>query len=149
MKNLDPEKARTCNACGTPMVPYRPGAVVPDGYRRHSAHGLCSSCYRAPSAQGPRVARPTAPGEKVLLPTFHRYAPPPPWTVEALCAQTDPEVFFPEKGGRHQTGRAKAVCAACPVTTVCLQYAIANREEFGVWGGTSPEERRELWQEAA
>jgi WhiB family transcriptional regulator, redox-sensing transcriptional regulator len=65
-----------------------------------------------------------------------------PWVEGALCAQTDPEVFFPKDGG--PIGRARRVCAACPVVADCLEYALANEEAFGVWGGTSPLERRRM-----
>jgi len=59
-----------------------------------------------------------------------------------LCAQTDPEVFFPEKGGSVR--EAKAVCAGCPVRAQCLEHALAHDERFGVWGGLSERERRRL-----
>ncbi len=59
-----------------------------------------------------------------------------------LCAQTDPELFFPEKGG--STRPAKAVCAGCPVRAQCLEHALAHDERYGVWGGTSERERRRL-----
>lgn len=62
------------------------------------------------------------------------------WQERALCAQTDPEAFFPEKGGG--TRQAKQVCRACPVRPECLEYALANDERFGVWGGLSERERR-------
>ncbi|WP_022872295.1 WhiB family transcriptional regulator [Nesterenkonia alba] len=64
------------------------------------------------------------------------------WQVDALCAQTDPEAFFPEKGG--STRDAKKVCAACTVKQECLDYALANDERFGIWGGLSERERRKL-----
>ena len=64
------------------------------------------------------------------------------WWFAALCAQTDPELFFPEKGG--STREAKAVCARCPARAECLEYALAHDERFGVWGGTSERERRRL-----
>lgn len=67
---------------------------------------------------------------------------PEPWTAEALCAQTDPEAFFPEKGG--STRQAKSVCAACPVIDECLRYALDRDERFGIWGGTSERERRRI-----
>ena len=66
----------------------------------------------------------------------------PGWWFAGLCAQTDPELFFPEKGG--STRAAKAVCAGCPVRAECLGYALAHDERFGVWGGTSERERRRL-----
>ena len=64
------------------------------------------------------------------------------WQAEALCAQTDPEAFFPEKGG--STRDAKRVCVVCPVREECLQYAMDNDERFGIWGGLSERERRRL-----
>lgn len=64
------------------------------------------------------------------------------WQQHALCAQTDPEAFFPEKGG--STREAKAVCRACDVRAECLEYALANDERFGIWGGLSERERRRL-----
>ncbi len=70
-----------------------------------------------------------------------------PWTVDALCRQTDPEVFFPEAGGRVEP--AKRVCRSCEVRTQCLDYAMAHHERFGVWGGRSERERRRLEQRAA
>src|SRR5690606_41564758 len=62
------------------------------------------------------------------------------WQERALCAQTDPESFFPEKGG--PTREAKKVCLACEVHSDCLEYALANDERFGIWSGLSDPERR-------
>jgi WhiB family redox-sensing transcriptional regulator len=64
------------------------------------------------------------------------------WWDRALCSQTDPEAFFPEKGG--STAASKRVCLSCEVRTECLEYALANDERFGVWGGKSERERRSL-----
>ncbi|AEE46617.1 WhiB family transcriptional regulator [Cellulomonas fimi] len=64
------------------------------------------------------------------------------WQERALCAQTDPEAFFPEKGG--STREAKRVCTGCEVRAECLEYALANDERFGIWGGLSERERRKL-----
>lgn len=64
------------------------------------------------------------------------------WQERALCAQTDPEAFFPEKGG--STREAKQVCLGCEVKAECLEYALARQERFGVWGGLSERERRRL-----
>jgi len=69
------------------------------------------------------------------------------WQAEALCAQTDPEAFFPEKGG--STRDAKRVCGVCPVREECLQYAMDNDERFGIWGGLSERERRRLRKQAS
>ena len=67
------------------------------------------------------------------------------WRDSALCAQTDPEEFFPDKGGG--TRQAKHVCAACTVRTECLEYALAHDERFGIWGGMSERERRRYQKE--
>jgi WhiB family redox-sensing transcriptional regulator len=64
------------------------------------------------------------------------------WQDRALCAQTDPEAFFPEKGG--STREAKKICQSCEVRTECLEYALAHDERFGIWGGLSERERRRL-----
>ncbi len=64
------------------------------------------------------------------------------WQTDALCAQTDPEAFFPEKGG--STRDAKRICTGCSVRAQCLEYALENDERFGIWGGLSERERRKL-----
>jgi WhiB family redox-sensing transcriptional regulator len=68
------------------------------------------------------------------------------WQERALCAQTDPEAFFPEKGG--STREAKRICSGCEVRYECLEYALANDERFGIWGGLSERERRRLKRRA-
>ena len=68
------------------------------------------------------------------------------WQERALCAQTDPEAFFPEKGG--STREAKKVCLGCDVRGECLEYALAHDERFGIWGGLSERERRRLKKSA-
>lgn len=83
----------------------------------------------------PRVAPPPTPPKRTLVDDE-------PWRDDALCSQTDPEAFFPEKGG--STRDAKSVCTTCTVAAECLDYAIANDERFGIWGGLSERERRKL-----
>jgi WhiB family redox-sensing transcriptional regulator len=68
------------------------------------------------------------------------------WQERALCAQTDPEAFFPEKGG--STREAKKICTGCEVRSECLEYALAKDERFGIWGGLSERERRRLKRRA-
>lgn len=65
-----------------------------------------------------------------------------PWMEDAICAQTDPEAFFPQRGGSSR--QAKAVCLACEVRLDCLAYALDRGEQFGIWGGLSEKERRQL-----
>ncbi|MBM0203235.1 WhiB family transcriptional regulator [Micromonospora sp. STR1s_5] len=69
------------------------------------------------------------------------------WQEQALCSQSDPEAWFPEKGGSVR--EAKRVCARCPVKAECLEWALANDERFGVAGGLSERERRKLKRRAA
>lgn len=68
------------------------------------------------------------------------------WQERALCSQTDPEAFFPEKGG--STREAKRICTGCEVRDECLEYALAHDERFGIWGGLSERERRRLKRSA-
>jgi len=67
---------------------------------------------------------------------------PPEWTRKALCAEVDPEIFFPEKGER--TAHVKQICKACIVRVECLEYSLQNNERFGVWGGLTEHDRRRV-----
>ena len=70
------------------------------------------------------------------------------WQDDALCAQVDPELFFPEQGGKSKA--AKKVCAQCPVRDQCLDYALTEGiVEFGVFGGTTAAEREAMMEEGA
>ena len=69
------------------------------------------------------------------------------WQEDALCAQTDPELFFPERGGVRFVRKAKSICGDCTVRDECLEYALANDERFGVWGGKSERERNRMRKE--
>jgi hypothetical protein len=66
----------------------------------------------------------------------------PAWSKQGVCAQTDPESFFPEKGG--STREAKRMCELCEVKQECLEYALDTDQRFGIWGGHSERERRRL-----
>src|SRR5918999_3405857 len=85
---------------------------------------------------------------EVLIPLAHggTFGEELGWQERALCAQTDPEAFFPEKGG--STREAKKVCRACEVRAECLEYALQHDERFGIWGGLSERERRKLKRQA-
>lgn len=69
------------------------------------------------------------------------------WRDAARCAQSDAELFFPEKGGSNRI--AKRICRACPVRAECLEFALGTGEEFGIWGGLSEIERRRLLRQGA
>jgi WhiB family transcriptional regulator, redox-sensing transcriptional regulator len=65
------------------------------------------------------------------------------WRDRAACRDKDPDLFFPVAAGGSslaQEARARAVCALCPVTRQCLEFAL-SRAEAGVWGGTTEDER--------
>jgi WhiB family redox-sensing transcriptional regulator len=64
------------------------------------------------------------------------------WQAQANCMGVDPELFFPERGS--STREAKEVCRGCVVRVECLEFAIANGEKFGIWGGMSERERRKV-----
>ena len=65
-----------------------------------------------------------------------------PWQRQANCMGVDPDLFFPERGA--STREAKEVCRGCVVQEDCLEYALANGEKFGIWGGLSERERRRI-----
>ena len=65
---------------------------------------------------------------------------PPDWWRGARCAETDPDIFFPDKS--HSTSDAKKICGRCEVSAECLAYALDHPELIGVWGGKSVRERR-------
>lgn len=54
----------------------------------------------------------------------------------------DPEMFYPQRG--DSTAAPKAVCRECLVSEECLEFALANSEKFGIWGGVAEKERRKL-----
>lgn len=64
------------------------------------------------------------------------------WTRDALCPQTDPDAFYPDKG--NSSAEAKQVCVMCPVRRECLEFALDHDERYGVWGGLSRPQRRRL-----
>ena len=65
-----------------------------------------------------------------------------PWADKAACAGTDPEAFFPDRGGNPHP--AKKVCRDCPVRQQCLDYALKHAENWGIWGGLTDNERRSI-----
>jgi WhiB family redox-sensing transcriptional regulator len=69
----------------------------------------------------------------------------PEWMSRGICAQVGGDEWFPEKGGT--TKRAKLICSRCPVQAECLQYALDEDIDWGVWGGASREERQFMRRE--
>lgn len=68
------------------------------------------------------------------------------WQADAACLDMDPAIFFPERGDREAVVLAKSVCARCPVSDPCRELGMAQSafENFGIYGGTTFTERRNL-----
>lgn len=64
------------------------------------------------------------------------------WRQRAACRGVDPDVFYPISDDEAE--EAKSICRICPVRESCLEYALANRERDGVWGGATERERRRM-----
>lgn len=69
------------------------------------------------------------------------------WTQNAACQGVDTEIFYPATP--DEEAEALSICATCPVRAQCLDYAIRNREIYGIWGGATPEQRRRMRRERA
>lgn len=82
---------------------------------------------------------PSTPVTLRLAPTWPRR-----WQDDGLCAQADPDLWFPERGASNAT--AMRICQACPVRAECLDYALEHEDisGWGIWGGVSERERRKL-----
>ncbi len=75
--------------------------------------------------------------------------PPPTWTLSALCAQSDPDAWFPE--GQEDFDAPMRICRRCTVRAECLDLAMSieskaphHRGRYGIWGGLSPRQRHNL-----
>ncbi len=142
-------------------------SIMPDD-RRWSASG---STYRAEdprnrvgrqarfavAAPGVSIEQPRTdrPARTVLEMTDTRRLPKPvanewDWQLQGSCQGLNSSVFFHPDGERgsarsRRADRAKAICLRCPVLEQCRRHALSAREPYGVWGGLTEEERRELW----
>jgi hypothetical protein len=77
------------------------------------------------------------------------WEPVGPWVEDAACASVDPELWYPDQGeGRADAYRAAVkICGTCPVQDPCLDYAMRVQELHGVWGGTTPKQRKIIFKE--
>ena len=64
------------------------------------------------------------------------------WMDDGLCRDLDPGMFFPSDGAGVDV--ARRICGECPVRGACLEFALRNRIDHGVWGGASERERRRI-----
>jgi WhiB family redox-sensing transcriptional regulator len=92
-------------------------------------------------------SRRPAPGEEPALADLFGITRPPAWTADALCAQGHPDAWHPERddpNGAANAAVARRVCHRCPVRTECLAHALLNDEREGIWGGTTPNQRKAI-----
>ncbi|MFD0855856.1 WhiB family transcriptional regulator [Actinomadura adrarensis] len=69
------------------------------------------------------------------------------WAESASCRSVDPDLFFPVGGESSYSAhivQIRQICAACPVASPCLEWALSTAEPDGVWGGKTPDERRRI-----
>jgi WhiB family redox-sensing transcriptional regulator len=67
------------------------------------------------------------------------------WRAAGACLSADPDLFFPiftNRTADKQIARAKVICAGCRVRQECLEFAVAHDLTYGIWGGTTPEDRQ-------
>ena len=151
MEDSEPRVALPiCQECRRAMRPHDSHlAEYPDTVR-FGARGLCDNDYRR-ERRG--IITPRQPFRSPVEPETWSPAPvyvgiralrtpvdPERWQEWAACQETDPEVFFPEKGG--SVGPAKRICAGCPASVFCLEAGL--HERYGVWGGVVERDRRQL-----
>lgn len=147
-----------CTVCGRAVRPQR--APATPGTVRYGGKGKCAACYQTQYRAKKKADRDARRAKSRRdharkAPTTTVETPPPPplidltpdpqadWREDALCAQTDPTIFFPERSSEG-THAAKKICQACPVQTECLQFALDNDEPHGIWGGMAPRTRNAL-----
>lgn len=70
-----------------------------------------------------------------------------PWVVFGACREVQGNTFFPMT--REESQQALAICSTCPVQLECLEYALEARERYGIWGGKTEKQRRQLRRRTA
>ena len=95
-----------------------------------------------PDAAVPRTMDPMADLEIDVRNLPQAVSPPDHWQERSACYGLDPEIFFPTT--EEEAGLALSHCAVCTVRDLCLAWAVRNGERYGVWGGTTEQQRRRL-----
>jgi WhiB family transcriptional regulator, redox-sensing transcriptional regulator len=73
------------------------------------------------------------------------------WREQGACLSANPDLFFPissRGASAGQIARAKGICAGCPVREPCLSFALSTQQQFGIWGGTTEDERKKMRRRA-
>lgn len=118
------------------------------GYYRHYKENTrrCQPCKDAHAAAGKARKYRAANPDKLARLTQDE-------ADQAACIHANPKEFYPEQddgiNNRYAYAQAKTVCGECPIRVRCLEVALLNREEHGVWGGKSPEERKTILKNRA
>ena len=149
---------KTCANCARAIVPrpifdaadpeqraeWRKNKVV-----RLEADSRCHTCYKHKREMG--TDAPTRPMPESAMPESVRQITPDDedWTTLGKCQRYPLDMFYPQPGDAQTARDAKKVCAACPVRVRCLDEALQNGEEDGIWGGTSPRQRSAMLRKAA
>ena len=128
-----PEAADATTGASPPTMEQYYGPEVPVVGPRSRSFGAVGGA--AMVASGAAAEAPVRMGRKHLMLDTS-------WQEFANCLGVDPDLFFPEKGA--STREAKEVCRGCVVRPDCLEFALANGEKFGIWGGMSERERRRI-----
>jgi WhiB family transcriptional regulator, redox-sensing transcriptional regulator len=92
------------------------------------------------------MRRPSRSARSLIMLSSDAVTGPFGWMSRGACQREDPELFFPvttHGAALRQVNAAKAVCRACAVRAACLSFGLQTSQD-GIWGGTTPEERRAL-----
>lgn len=105
----------------------------------HTSHGHCEGCSSRERRAGNALQK------AIVAPTR------PEWMSMGLgsCASVDPELWYPEEGGHNSATTARQICASCPFNASCLQWALEAGEQWGIWAGTTPDQRKAMAASAA
>lgn len=140
---------RTCclPECDAPIV-ARPGEFPYQARKRRTCgpeHAAVARGRQMPTVRRPGSRASTPDIESVLT------GAPPAWGADGACARQTPtaesDPWFAERGQLEQREVAVATCRTCPVTEQCLQFALDGKIRYGVWGATTPYQRRYLLAE--